>query len=58
VVSNPCNFSPSQVWFVYRGRIINATGFGTCLDATSMANGTQLVVNPCSNVTNQQWQIK
>ena len=48
----------TEVWFVYRGRIISATGFGTCLDAINMANGTQLVVNPCNGATSQQWQIK
>jgi hypothetical protein len=58
VVSNPCNFSSSQTWYVLRGRIFSGTSFNRCLDATNMANGTQLVLNPCSNATSQQWQIK
>jgi len=46
VVSNPCDpNSPTQTsWLTYAGSIISGYAGGSCLDATNMANGTQLVV--------------
>jgi hypothetical protein len=29
-----------------------------CLDAGGMANGTQLVIEPCNGSISQAWQIK
>ena len=66
VESQLCNAGAGQVWMYYGGTIGLAATFVTgqtelCLDATNMANGTQLVVNKCvgfPSVTSQNWQIK
>ena len=57
VVSTTCSGSPTQTWYYYNGEITNANS-GLCLDATTMANGTQLVTNTCNGVRSQNWQIK
>jgi hypothetical protein len=58
VDSYPCNGGRNQQWYYFQSHIFL---FDTdlCLDATTEANGTQLVVNPCgSTAPSQQWQIK
>ena len=57
VVSNTCNSSATQNWYYYNGQIINPF-YGECLDATTLANVTQLVINPCNSARSQTWQIK
>jgi hypothetical protein len=63
VVSDICNGSPDQTWplfFVFPGGSLSWNDFGFCLDATNMANGTQLVLNDCATnaTSSQQWQLK
>jgi hypothetical protein len=58
VRSNICNGAPNQAWSYVGGNISPAYDLELCLDATSMANFTQLVVNFCNGATSQQWQIK
>jgi len=59
VVSNTCSSSSaSQRWYFIDGEIVNIK-YGDCLDATNMANNTQLVINQCNtSVRSQNWQIK
>jgi len=57
VVSNACTGAANQSWYYYDGEITNANS-GECLDATTLANGVQLVTNPCNGKTSQNWQIK
>jgi hypothetical protein len=58
VDSATCNGTAAQKWYYYDGEIINLNGDEYCLDATTGANGTQLVINPCSGAGSQNWQIK
>jgi hypothetical protein len=57
VDSATCNGTAAQLWFYEWGEIYNPNS-QKCLDATNMANGTQLVINPCNGSTSQNWQIK
>ena len=57
VDSATCNGTPAQLWYYEWGEIYNPNS-EKCLDATNMANGTQLVVNPCNGSASQYWQIK
>jgi len=52
-----CNGTGAQVWYYDNGQIVNAHS-GLCLDATNMANETQLVMNNCNGGTSQNWQLK
>jgi non-reducing end alpha-L-arabinofuranosidase len=52
-----CNGTAAQKWFYEFGQIYNPNS-EKCLDATNMANGTQLVINPCDGSASQYWQIK
>ena len=45
------------MWEYNNGQIINAHS-GLCLDATNMANGTQLIMNDCNGGTSQNWYLK
>ena len=58
--TNVINTINDQVWAYSNGAFLIGIGRGepACLDATSMANGTQLVVNPCNGAASQNWQIK
>jgi hypothetical protein len=60
VVSTTCTpNAPTQEWYYYDGQIISLNGpFQLCLDATTMANMKQLVVNLCNGMPSQNWQIK
>lgn len=53
----PCNGTGAQQWYYYAGRLYNVNS-RLCLDARNRANGTQLVINSCSNAASQQWQFK
>jgi len=57
VVSNTCTGSLTQTWSYFGGEIINENS-GLCLDATTLANGTQLVTRTCNGARSQNWQIK
>jgi hypothetical protein len=57
VDSYTCNGGSNQAWEYLDGAIYNPAS-DKCLDATNMANGTQLVINPCNGGTSQTWQIK
>ena len=52
-----CNGTVAQQWYYYGGLFINPNS-GMCLDAGDMANGTQLVIEPCNGSISQAWQIK
>jgi len=59
VDSYPCNGGINQQWKYVNGQIVNpAVGGDLCLDATSGGQGTQLMVNTCTDAASQQWQIK
>lgn len=58
VRSNICSGAATQAWSYIGGNISPANALGFCLDATNMANLTQLVINFCDGATSQQWQIK
>ena len=58
VVSDVCNGSANQTWYFDESVCWNSTSF--CLDATNMANGTQLVISysPLPVSPSQEWQLK
>jgi len=60
VISNPCNGSVNQQFIYQNGQIVVYTSINSpkCLDATDMANFTQIIINDCTESTSQQWQIK
>jgi hypothetical protein len=65
VDSYPCNGGFNQQWsYTFFGNgegegiISPIDNIALCLDATTGANGTQLVVNQCSFAPSQLWQIK
>ena len=58
VVSATCNGTGAQQWYYADGFIVNYPS-KLCLDATNLANGTQLIINTCnSGSVSQQWQLK
>jgi len=57
VDSYTCDGTAAQQWYYYNGQIVNLNT-DYCLDATTEAKGTQLVINPCSGASSQNWQIK
>jgi alpha-galactosidase len=57
VESFPCNGTGAQTWYYFNGELVNLNS-GLCLDATNMADGTQLVINWCNGADSQNWQIK
>jgi hypothetical protein len=57
VQSSTCNGSEGQVWYYEDGQFINPNS-GKCLDATNGEQRTKLVINDCSDVGSQKWQIK
>ena len=54
----PCHGGPAQKWYYYNGKLYYMNNTSLCLDAGNRQNGTRLVVNYCTNVSSQQWQIK
>ena len=60
VISYPCNGGVSQQFIYNNGQIIVYTSINSpkCLDATDMANFTQIIINDCTSSASQQWQIK
>ena len=60
VVSNPCNGGINQQFIYMNGQIVVYTSINSpkCLDATDMANFTQIIINDCTESVSQQWQIK
>jgi Ricin-type beta-trefoil lectin domain len=57
VDSATCNGTAAQQFYYDEGQIVYAHA-GLCLDAGSMNNGTQLIVNTCNSTSSQSWQIK
>jgi hypothetical protein len=55
--SYPCNGTQAQAWYYYFGTIRNVYS-NLCVDATTGANGKQLILNTCNGSQNQQWQLK
>jgi len=60
VISYPCNGGVNQQFIYKNGQIVVYTSINTpkCLDATDMANFTQIIINDCTTSASQQWQIK
>ena len=60
VISNPCNGGVNQQFIYQNGQIVVYTSINSpkCLDATDMANFTQIIINDCTDSASQQWQIK
>ena len=60
VISNPCNGGVNQQFIYMNGQILVYTSINSpkCLDATDMANFTQIIINDCTASASQQWQIK
>ena len=60
VISYPCNGGVNQQFIYNNGQIVVYTSINSpkCLDATDMANFTQIIINDCTSSASQQWQIK
>jgi hypothetical protein len=60
IISNPCNGGVNQQFIYNNGQIVVYTSINSpkCLDATDMANFTQIIINDCTSSASQQWQIK
>ena len=60
VISYPCNGGVNQQFIYENGQIVVYTSINSpkCLDATDMANFTQIIINDCTSSASQQWQIK
>ena len=60
VISYPCNGGVNQQFIYKNGQIVVYTSINIpkCLDATDMANFTQIIINDCTTSASQQWQIK
>jgi hypothetical protein len=57
VDSYTCNGTVAQQWSYQNGVMYYPNGI-LCLDAGSMDNTTQLIVNTCNGSISQQWQLK
>jgi hypothetical protein len=59
VISNPCNGGVNQQFIYNNGQILVYESISSpkCLDATDMANFTQIIINDCTSSPSQQWQI-
>ena len=52
----PCNGTAAQQWYYENGEIYNPQS-NKCLDATTLNNGQQLVINSCDgNSISQNWR--
>jgi hypothetical protein len=60
VISYPCNGGVNQQFIYQNGQIVVYTSINSpkCLDATDMANFTQIIINDCTASASQQWHIK
>jgi len=56
----PCGTQLNQQWAILNTGTILATQSGLCLDSAGpiLGGGTQLVINPCTGASSQNWNVR